>query len=238
MDPVRDRQTRSEPTSNEILNLVTYGTFNPRRCFESLPRSDYVVSRSELVEEASTKVNRVKSLLVHSRIGNGKSIFLFILAHRLAQQGYRCFLARENAPLLQSDLRILKDLKNVILFFDSYNQAVEFIPQLVGINEQLKIVVSVRTSVQEVRMHEIQERLPTPHERIDLNGISPKERSSFARLLLQAGAGTHELREIMSQSRDFRDIVLGAYKNRLIQRKIRQELAPLLDDTSSGASLS
>ena len=231
LDPVRDKQTRSEPTANEILNLVTYGTFNQRRCFESLPRSDYVISRSELVDQASIQVNNVKSLLVHSRIGNGKSIFLYILAHRMAQQGYTCFLARENAPLLQTDLRILEAFKNVILFFDSYNQAVEFIPQLVSVNEQLKFVVSVRTSVQEVRMHEIQERLPTPHERIDLNGISPKERSSFKDLLLRAGAGTHELRKVMSQSHDFRDIVLGAYKNRLIQNKIQQELSPLLDDT-------
>ena len=231
LDPLRDKRTRSAPTANEILNLVTYGTFNQRRCFENLPSSDYVVSRSELADAASKKLNDVKCLLIHSRIGNGKSIFLYILAHRMTQQGYRCFLARENAPLLQRDVRIIDEFKNVILFFDSYNQAVEFIPQIAGHNDQVKIVVSVRTSVQEVRMHEIQQRLPAPHDRIDLNGISKQERLSFDNLLLQAGAGTRDLHGLMSRSRDFRDIVLGAYRNRLIQKKIQQELAPLLIDS-------
>ena len=68
-------------------------------------------------------------------------------------------------------------------------------------------------------MHEIQQRLPAPHDRIDLNGISKQERLSFDNLLLQAGAGTRDLHGLMSRSRDFRDIVLGAYRNRLIQKR-------------------
>ena len=230
LDPIKDRRTLSPPTANEILNLVTYGTFNQQRCFDCLPRSDYVVARSELAMNACERLKDTKCLLIHSRIGNGKSIFVHILAHILTQQGYRCFLARDNAPLLQRDVTILKTFRNLVIFFDSYNQAIDFIDQLTEVADDTRFVVSVRTSVQEVRLHEIQSRLPTPLDRVDLNRMTKRDADSFLELLVRAGAGTSNLRTIVARSKDFRDVVVGVYRNRLIQEKIERELSPLFSD--------
>ena len=233
LDPIKDRRTLSPPTANEILNLVTYGTFSQQRCFDSLPGSDYVVPRSELAKDACEKLKGAKCLLLHSRIGNGKSIFVYVLVHMLTQQGYRCFLAHDNAPFLQRDVSILRTFRNLVIFFDSYNQAIDFIDQLTELPDDTKFVVSVRTSVQEVRLHEIQSRLPTPLDRVDLNRFTTRDADLLVELLLRAGAGASNLRTIIGRSKDFRDVLVGVYRNRLIREKIERDLSPLFSDPKS-----
>ena len=109
LDPIRDRKTLSRPTAIEVLNLVTYGSFNYERCLGTLPRVEYVVPRQRLAREATERLKEARCLLVHSRIGNGKTIFLYILSHMLSQQGYRCFLSHVNAPLPPPRRRYIKD---------------------------------------------------------------------------------------------------------------------------------
>ena len=65
-----------------------------------------------------------------SRLGNGKSIFLYILAYRLSEIGFKCFMCQADAPTLQRDVRALRDLKKVAVFFDSYNAAIDSIDQM------------------------------------------------------------------------------------------------------------
>ena len=233
LHPIKDRRTLAPPTANEILNLVTYGTFNQQRCFDCLPRSDYVIARTEFAKEACQRLKENKCVLLHSRIGNGKSIFVYILAHMLVEQGYRCFLARENAPLLQRDVEILKTFKNLVIIFDSYNQAIEFVDQLTDLDDETRYVVCVRTGVQEVRLHEIRDRLPKPLDRMDLNRMTRGDRDLFLDLLVRAGAGMSGLSRIVRRSRDIRDVVVGVYHNRLIQEKIERELSPLFSDPKS-----
>ena len=75
LDPFKDKRTLSPPTANEILNLVTYGTFNYQRCLATLPGGEYVVPRQRLAVEAAAQLIHARCLLVHSRIGNGKKYF-------------------------------------------------------------------------------------------------------------------------------------------------------------------
>ena len=230
LDPRKDRETLSPPTAIEVLNLVTYGTFNYQRCLTTLPGGEYVVPRQELAAEATAKLRDARCLLVHSRIGNGKSIFLHIFAHMLSQQGYRCFLAIDDPPLIQRDVEILKTIGKAAIFFDSYNTAIVFIEQFSEFSPEIKFVVTVRTSVQEVRLHEIQSRLPTPLDRMDLNGISAQDSKDFRRLLGNSGLGARDVKRIIDRSKDFRDVVLALYNNEHIRQKIRNEFSPLLED--------
>ena len=229
-DPFIDRRTLSPPTASEILNLVTYGTFNFQRVLATLPSGEYVVPRQRLAEEAAARLRDARCLLVHGRIGNGKTIFLHILSHLLSQQGYRCFFARNDPPFLQRDVELLKGLGKVAIFFDSYNTAVTFVSQLVDLPSEARFVVAIRTSVQEVRLHEIRTRLADPLDRIDLNGIQEEDISAFRRLLGKAGLGSSDRERIIRGSKDFRDVVVGLYENAYIKEKIKSEFSPLLED--------
>ncbi|MYF06982.1 MAG: hypothetical protein F4233_03665, partial [Rhodospirillaceae bacterium] len=121
LDPFKDRKSLAGPTSNEILHLVTYGTFNYQRCLSTLPDSEYVVARQNLAALASEAISKARCLLVHSLLGNGKSIFLHILSHKLTIEGFECILAKASPALLPEDVRILKTRQNLVVFFDSYN---------------------------------------------------------------------------------------------------------------------
>jgi hypothetical protein len=230
MDPFKDQKALSSPTPLEILNLISFGAFNYQRCLSTLPKSSYVVARVETTKQAISQLSDSRCLLVHSRLGNGKSIFLYILAHRLSEEGFKCFFCKADSPTLQHDVRALKDVKKLAIFFDSYNAAIDAMDQLADLGPDAKFVVAVRTGVQEVRLHEIQEKLPAPLRRINLNGLDQEERESFIRLLDRSGVRAGDLNRVVRESRDVREIVVTLYDHEDIRRRVAQELGPLLAD--------
>ncbi|TXI38700.1 MAG: hypothetical protein E6Q59_06115 [Nitrosomonas sp.] len=231
-DPFKDKKTLSPPTPIEVLNLVTYGSFNEQRCVASLLDKTYIVPRSEHIFEASQALSSARTLLVHSRLGNGKSIFISILAYKLSEQGYRCFRCLDVSPTLSQDLEALRALDNVVLIFDSYDVAIEVISMAVGMLEFAKFVIAIRTGVQDVRLHEIQDRLPKPIDRISLNGLTDSEREDFAQLLDNAGILERSLRDELLRCDDIREIITSVYKHAGIQQKLENELRPIMADKS------
>lgn len=230
IDPLRDKRTLVPPTPIEILNLVTFGTFNFARCLSTLPEASYVVPRQALAERSITELDTVRCLLVHSYIGNGKSIFAYILAHSLSAMGYRCFICRNNPLLLQRDLDLLANYNRVAIIFDSYNTAVDYIERLSEELPNAKFIVCIRTATQDVRLHEIQARLPSPLGRTALNGIRQEDKIAFKELLDRSGVRVPQLEETIDRCTEFREVVLALYRNRQIREKITEAFAPLLED--------
>lgn len=231
-DPFKDKKSLSPPTPIEVLNLVTYGTFNEQRCIASLPGRSYVVPRSEHVTTACDALRSASTLIVHSRLGNGKSIFLSILAHKLSELGHKCFWCSEVSPTLNNDLVALRSVDNVVLLFDSYDVALDVIRMAVEELESVKYVIAVRTGIQDVRLHEIRERLPLPMERINLNGLLQSEKEDFFLLLDDAGILDKSLRGDLTRCEDVREIVTSVYRHTGIERKLKSELEPILADAN------
>ena len=230
IDPFKDKKSLSRPTALEILNLVTYGAFNEQRCLSTLPRNEYVVSRQALAEEGVRQLENARTLIVHSLLGNGKSIFLYILANKLSEMGYRCFLANTDPTVQPEDLHVLKSGHKAVIMFDAYNAAAELINEF---NERLpeaKFVVAVRTSIQEVRFHEIQDRFPGPIDRLNVNRMTRTDRRHFRTLLDRSGVRSTRLDEAIDNCRDVREIVTTLYDHEEIRQKIAAELEPLLLD--------
>ena len=230
IDPLQDKKSLSRPTALEILNLVTYGTFNYQRCLSTLPSSEYVVSRPELAEEAIGQLENARTLIVHSLLGNGKSIFLYILANKLSEKGYHCFLAKTDPTVLSEDMQVLKADRRAVIIFDAYNAAVGLIDELTEKLPEAKFVVAVRTSIQEVRFHEILDRFPGPLERVNVNRMNNADREDFRTLLDQSGVRSRGLDEAIANCRDIREIVTTLYDHAQIKAKIAAELEPLLRD--------
>ena len=230
IDPLRDKKTLLPPTPIEVLHLVTYGAFNYDRCLSTLPRAQYVVPRQDLAEQSAHELQHARCLLIHSYIGNGKSIFLYILAHKLSEEGYRCFECRTNPIIQQAEIDYLKTLDRIVILFDSYDTAVEYVQQFAEELPHAKFVVSIRTAIQDVRLHEVQTRLPTPMHRISLNGIRERDSEDFKALLDRSGIRVPALEETIDECKDFREIVVSLYNNEKIKNKIRLELNPLLKD--------
>lgn len=233
IDPIKDKRTLAPPTAVEILNLMTYGTFNYQRCLSTLPRAEYVAPRQELIDKSIKELKDARCLLVHSYLGNGKTIFLYILAHTLSEQGYRCFISRTDPIILNRDLEILARFNKLAIFFDSYNAAVEITERLSQNLPSAKFIVSIRTGIQDVRLHEIRSRLPEPLHRIGLNGIQPKDIDNFKNLLDRSGVRVQGMEEQIDRCKNFREIVVSLYDNMYIKKRIKTAVEPIFREQNS-----
>ncbi len=227
LDPQKDKRTLAPPTSMEILSLVAYGKFSEQRCLSTLPESKYVIARSSAVTEAHRLLGGHKCLLLHSRLGNGKTIFLQILAHKLAEDGYQCYLCKENAEVPNHDLDVLAQVKKAVILFDSYNTAIDIIPRFANL-DNVKFVVAVRTGVQEVRLHEIQSKLPASLARFSINKLEPVDRADLKKLLDLSGVRVDGLERGIDKSQEIREVVVSLYQNQLIRDRIAAELNPIM----------
>ena len=230
IDPLRDKKTLVPPTPIEILNLVTFGTFNFARCLSTLPDASYIVPRHALADSSIAELDTARCLLVHSYIGNGKSVFVYILAHKLSAIGYRCFICRKNPLLLQRDLELLASFGRIVIIFDSYNTAIDHIERLSEALPNAKFIVTIRTAIQDVRLHEIQARLPSPLGRTALNGICQDDKIAFKNLLNKSGVRVTQLEETIDKCTELREVVLALYGNEQIKTKITDAFSPLLED--------
>ncbi|WP_287305612.1 hypothetical protein [Mesorhizobium sp.] len=233
IDPFRDQKALLKPTPIEIFDLVAIGHFNSLRCFNSLPRAEYVAPRREMVETAVSQLIAGKTLLLHSRLGNGKSIFLWLLAFQLASNGYSCFHLNEVSPNIEREIQSLGDLENVVVMMDSYDVAVGIASRISELLPKARFVVNVRTGIQEVRLHEILTGLPQPVRRLSLNELTASDRADFIELLENAGLLDRGSRDAIRNSFDVREVVTGLYKNKLIQRKIKDAFLPMYEDGSA-----
>lgn len=227
LDPQKDKRTLAPPTPIEILNLVAFGKFSEQRCLSTLPESKYVIARRSTVAEAERLLGGHKCILVHSRLGNGKTIFLHILAHKLAEDGYQCYLCKDNTEVTNHDLDVLAHVKKAVILFDSYNTAIDVIPRCSHLNN-VKFVVAVRTGVQEVRLHEIQSKLPASLARLSINKLEPVDRADLKKLLDLSGVRVDGLERGIDKSQEIREVVVSLYQNRLIRDRIATELEPLM----------
>ncbi len=131
--------------------------------------------------------------------------------------------------ITQSELNIIKSFKRVIIFFDSYNSAIDTISQFDDVQE-VKFVVAVRSGIQDVRFHEIQAKLPSPLKRINLNELQKRDFIDFKRLLDKSGVRAPDLEKVIDNCHDIREVVLSLYDNKLIKDRIREAFSPLLTD--------
>ena len=226
MNPVRDRKAVVSPTANEVYELLVYGNFDPGRLARSLPNETYAVARTEAVQSAVNAIEQHPALVIDGRLGNGKTLFLYLLASALSQRNWTCLLFRPGSPDIAKDVGELRSNNRVVIFIEQYSAAQQTLQELRTALPDAKFVIEVRTGTFEVRYHEVSKLLPREFDRISVNNLTRREIESFANLCNHAG-----LPSPTSHSSDLRDVLLELFNNRLIQERIKTSLSPLFEAT-------
>ncbi|WP_198135126.1 SIR2 family protein [Rhodopseudomonas palustris] len=235
IDPFKDQKTVIQPTSLEVINLVAFGAFDSQRALSTLPNGKYVIPRQKMARRAVQQVVQNRTTLLHGRLGNGKSIFLWILAFHLMALDYQCFRCSAMSPAIDREAKALVDHPKVAILFDSYDVAIDSVDRLYELLPHARFIVCVRSGVQDVRLHEIATRFPSSIARVNLNEFDAEDRSDFIDLLVPAGALKDDLENRIRSCADIREVVATIYENEFIQRRIRESLAPLRSDRSAAA---
>lgn len=228
MNPNRNQHALTQPTASEIYDLLVYGNFNPGRLARSQSET-YAIERHERVQSAAEAVESNRALIIDGRIGNGKTIFLQLLALELAKRGWTCLLFRPGQPNVSKEIAALQGIDRLIIFVEQYLTAQDSLQGIFTALPEAKLIVEVRTSIFEVRYHELDVLVPKPFDRISLNYLTESERIAFTDLCEHAGLPSLE----RDQSKDLRDILLELFENKEIQRRIEGFLMPLFNNSSA-----
>lgn len=225
LSPVRDRQAIAQPTASEVYDLLVYGDFDPGRLARSQPGETYAIARAETVRSAANAIDRNRALVVDGRTGNGKTLFLHLLAFELIKRGWTCLLFRPGHPDIALEIAALRDSGRLVIFIEQYSSAQDALQGLLTALSEAKFVLEIRTGIFEVRYHELVKVLPKPFDRVSLNHLTGHDMAAFRHLCEQAGLPSPE----GSQTKDLRDILLDLFKNRSIRSRIEEFLRPLFD---------
>ncbi|WP_157759994.1 SIR2 family protein [Delftia acidovorans] len=229
LSPVRDKKAVARPTATEVFDLLVYGNFDPARLARSQPSEEYAIARTESVRVAADAVESKASLVVDGRLGNGKSIFLHLLAFELSSRGWTCLQLQLGHPDLQREVAALNKVERLVLFVDQYSIAQDSLRGLRDALPQAKLVVEVRTGTFEVRFHEFVKLLPQPLDRVSLNVLTQSEMASFGRLCESAGLRVPNY----DRRVDLRDLLLDLFENSAVRDRVKDALAPLFENRST-----
>lgn len=231
IEAIRDRKTMRSPTALEVQNLLVYGTFDINRCASTFPEEKYIVNRIEKIQEVVESLTNYRSFLIDGRLGNGKTIFLNIVALALIERGYRCFWFREDGPTLLDELKLLSSEKKLAIFFDEFVIAQDVLSKIVEENPNAKLFIEIRTSIFEVRYHDVARDVPGPFARINLNEFDFGEVRSFKMLCYNAGVSPKAL-EGVEEKYELRDLLLAILESKHIKEKIENHLRPIFQNVS------
>ncbi|QPL45327.1 SIR2 family protein [Halomonas sp. A40-4] len=225
MSPLRDKKAVARPTATEVFDLLVYGDFDPGRLARSQPGQEYAIARADSVRAAAEAIESKASLVVDGRLGNGKTIFLHLLAFELSSRGWTCLQLQLGHPDLPREVTALAEEDRVVVFVDQYSAAQD---SLRGLREALpkaKLVVEVRTGTFEVRFHEFVQLLPKPFDRVSLNRLTRPEMTAFSQLCESAGLDA----PAEDHRGDLRDLLLNVFKNAAVRERVKEALAPLFE---------
>jgi hypothetical protein len=230
VDILKDNKTAAKPSAIEIQALFAFGKFNYQRLISTFPKSSYISVRGKTLSQSIDRIKNTKTLILHSKTGNGKTIFRHGLTVALSQNGYACFELRENLTPLQSDLEFLKRQEKAVIIFPDYDTAYANMHLFSEMRADVTFIIEMNTSTLQVRQSEVFKRISNPIERIDLNRLTREDCQEIHEILDEAGIAPRDFKIKFGSGSEFRDIVLSVFENPELVKKIDSLITPLMSD--------
>ncbi|MUP34603.1 P-loop NTPase [Enterococcus lactis] len=140
--------SKEKVRAQDISDLLFMGTLDEEKLYSNLKQSRYVVFRSEL-NSITDNTNTSELFIVHSALGNGKSIFLKSVEYEMFMQGYTVYSFNGNSSNILNDIERLKNLKEkVVVIIDDYYSLKNQFKYFVRLNKKnFKFVIAGRTNI-------------------------------------------------------------------------------------------
>ena len=163
----------------DVFNLYFRGDYgDEKNVFYSLQSPDnypFCVYRTRLCQTLNEIQQGVNNILVHSSLGNGKSIFLIELATMLTHRGIEVFFFRKYRTTLNEEIeKICAEKKPTAIFFDRYADCHEYLKTLKNFRTDQILIVSERTSNNEIQYDWLQNEFGDFYH-VDLNRLENEE---------------------------------------------------------------
>ncbi|MFC3074436.1 SIR2 family protein [Shinella pollutisoli] len=228
VDLSKDDKLVSKPTSAEIQELLAFGKLRFDGIRVTAPTSEYVVFRDKLIGRCIDLLSEKTTLIIHSKIGNGKSVLANELKIIMAQGKWNCFEVRENVTPPPQDFEFLLNMEEVVVFFPSYDSAVANMHLFVDMDASTRYVVEMQTSTLQVRFQEVSRLLGSSIARINIDELDKGECEKLRSLLEEAGLSSLAKSDRIKKGLEFRDFLLFAFEEPEIAARLRSVIEPML----------
>lgn len=232
-DLYKDNKAPIRPTPIDIYALMTLGNFKLPRLLSTFPDPSYVIARSSDLSIALDLLIEARTLIIHSKIGNGKTIFRNCLLMRLSEMGHTCFVCRDDTTIPERDIDFLRKEEKPVVVLSSFDLAYAILGQLTGLPKTTRFIVEINSSTLQVRHIEVYAQLIGPISRIDLNRLKKKDINDLYFLLDKAGIAPAHMHSRFGHNSEMRDIVLSLYDNQKVSRRITKLIEPMLENSDA-----
>lgn len=203
MEPVK---TAPKLLDKDVFDLFTQGCYDTDKLFfSSQSPSDYVYSirRSKMEHVLQDIEDGQTNLLVHSDLGNGKTIFIETLSAILAQQRYEVFRFYRNWASLDSEIeRICQSHTKTVFIFEDYSGCFDSLKSLALHRTDQILIVSERSYINEANYDDLS-NLFGDFENVDLNSLDFEETTQLIKVFNTYGLWSYLSAKSQSQKEDF-----------------------------------
>lgn len=191
----------------DVFDLFTQGSYDVEKLFFSVQSPiDYIYgirrSKTDRVLQ-DIKDGRTNNLLVHSDLGNGKTIFIEALSELLAQQGYEVFRFYRNWATLDSEIeRICQNHAKTVFVFEDYSGCFDSLKTLALHRTDQLLIVSERSYINEANYDDLSNILGD-FENVDLNRLDSEETAQLIRIFDTYGLWSYLSAKSQSRKEEF-----------------------------------
>ncbi|WP_417818790.1 SIR2 family protein [Tritonibacter scottomollicae] len=233
IDPYKDNKAVARPTPVEIENFLTRGNYNFQSLASTFPKAEFAIPRASKIEEAIEALSNSKTLLLHSRTANGKSIFAEMLSLELSASGKRCVSYTSHSDIPPSEIEFLSQVNDLVVFFRNYDDVVAMSDEVAALRANATFIVEINTGTDQVRRSEVHSFLPSPISRLDLNPLDKQDRRDFEDLLSRSGIPSDGLDLSGAGQTELRDHLVDLLNSPYVKERLRRAIKPLLDDNEA-----
>lgn len=224
------------PTDQQVFDCLIKGnTGREIFCQDINQKFTYLVNRQQL-QDVAMSLNSGKNVIIHSDLGNGKSVFIQQLALIVNDRIFLEFNYNSTRDFYKEVRQISKKGENVVLVFDPYNTQYEFISTLFSLElPNIQFLLAARTAMHENIESRVEKDLKIDRRQIfDLNYLTQEECVELNDLFSKYGlwgkdASLSSQRKINILGtlckRNFQSIILYLFDNSEIKNKLTQIIA-------------
>jgi len=227
-------------TDSEIKDLLLFGKVSQSQIDTSISNNyeDFFIIKRDLIRDTLKLIESGSNILIHSELGNGKSIFLDALTYSLAQKGYKIYTFVEKSEYDDelSEIDFISQRKEQsIIVIEGYSKAERLLKHIsINYPEDLTIIIADRSAVA-LRSASFISSLNISFAEVSLDQLTDEEMLSFVDLLDNQGLWEdlttlpNELK-LKKIKEDYNGQISGILLGLLNSPAIKQKIQDLTDD--------
>lgn len=224
----------SSIVDSEVLRFLLMGEYETSKLYYStLSPQDYkyCIRRTKLQSVIDAIEASERNCLIHSKLGNGKTVFIEALSSMLAQKGYSVYRYYRYMATFPTELEtICKEQGKVALVFEDYSGCLENLKILKQFHTDQVLILSERTFVNEAN-YDVVNSLFGEFANYDINNLDDEEIDALVNLLSHYGFWSYMSAKGDILQREFikkecnaclRDVVLNILKSPQIVNRFKK----------------